>query len=291
MLLNSEEIAKHVKGGQIFRKDLLQEEWQKQLRGAAYDLRIDSTVYVKRQGRTMHTKRTRKFLLQPGEIAVMRSAERLCLDWTIAANLVSKFSAVRDGLHVLHGGLIDPGFGKRWNEAKKIWADADDERIIFLVTNVSDRALPIDPGTQTILAIQFFKVAELKEKPTGSGAENRRAEEYWKDVVNEEVEHLGLQFFQDSRVWERRLDELYGRMSEVVLLVLFVLGVAALGAVAAVLIALMENAELRDAAEAPSKTMIGIGLALTGGLYLAIAIALRAWLPRTVSRIGRKLKR
>ena len=133
-------------------------------------------------------------------------------------------------------------------------------------------------------------MAELKTKPTGSDAENHLAENYWNEVVNQEVEHLGLQFFQDSRVWERRLDELYGRMSEVVLLVLFVLGVAALGAVAAVLIALMENAELRDAAEAPSTWMIGIGLALTGGLYLAIAIALRGWLPRTVSRIGRKLK-
>ena len=113
---------------------MLPKTWEEQLRGAAYDLRIDSTVYVKRQGRTRHTKRTKRFLLEPGEIAVMRSAERLCLDWTIAANLVSKFSAVRDGLHVLHGGLIDPGFGKRWDATNSDWTDADDERIVFLVT-------------------------------------------------------------------------------------------------------------------------------------------------------------
>jgi deoxycytidine triphosphate deaminase len=284
MLLSGNQIEEHVKQNHIFVQETFE---PKNLRGAGYDLRIDPAVVIKTGGsRLEHRKCVGKFALEPGEIAILSSAERFCLQWHIAANLSVKFSSVRDGLHVLHGGLIDPGFGLRWNAIWEDWEPADDERVVFLVTNISDRALQIDPVSDSIMRVQFFELAQPKAKP-GKKDENLRAQDYRKAVMAGQVDGLGLQFFQDSRVWERQLDQLRARMSESIVLVLFVLGVAALGAVAAVFVALMANPDLRDAAAAPDGTLIGIGIGLVVTLYLVLAVALRGLLPTAVARLKR----
>lgn len=269
-MLARDDLRRAIEAGEVFLLPGLHDGWREQLRGAAYDLRVDDTVWVRRRGSHEQVEKKLPILLDAGDIAVVRSRERFALDWTLAGNLLPKFSMVIKGLHVVHGGLVDPGFGHQRKGSK--WEKAG-ESIVFLVTNISDAPLLLG-AKDTILSLQLFRVGEV---PEPERREIDHANAFWDEVEHGVAQHLGLQAFQDSRQAQRELKALKARVSDVVMLGWFVLAIAALGAAATVLVALLENAELRDATGGHIVLSV-IGVLLLAGLYVALAVRLETQL-------------
>jgi deoxycytidine triphosphate deaminase len=163
-------------------QDLLQQGWlfedrtwhRDRLRAAGYDLVIaaddlripdprnpEKFRYFTR-GRPVPHER---FILQPGEFAFVTTQERVCLPWTVAANVAVRNRFARRGLLILTGLLVDPGYGLRADGTG--WR-REPQRLHFGIANVGRDPITIVAGQDAIASLQFLKVhgsVLLKEIP------------------------------------------------------------------------------------------------------------------------------
>ena len=152
------ELAKLLASGQIFRSGTWTSD---QLRGASYDVRAardglkdpsgkEYSLGEDRPERTLH--------LEQGAVALLSSEEQLCLPWNVAGIMGIKFGLARQGVLMLTGIAIDPGFGLRLHDGK--WEARENSRVHFLVTNVGEGPVSIELGKDAVASIQFTHVEE-----------------------------------------------------------------------------------------------------------------------------------
>jgi deoxycytidine triphosphate deaminase len=158
-LLGAIEIERRLAAETIFRPDT----WvNANLRGAAYDLRAardglndpGGVRYPPGEERPEATLR-----LNQGDAALLSSVERFCLPWDVAGLMGVKFNLARRGVLMLTGVSVDPGYGLEFEGAGR-WVAKADQRVHFLVTNVGNRPVDIELGTQAVASIQFAYVTE-----------------------------------------------------------------------------------------------------------------------------------
>ncbi len=136
---------------------------ERQLRGAGYDLRIDSRI------RGLNAKEFppdqdhgEELRLEPGDTASVLSFERFVMPWDLAANLGLRFRYAREGLSVVTGLLVDPGYG--WREAegelRPIGAP-----LHFFLTNIGSDPIRIRLGESGagVLSVQFLQINPPEE--------------------------------------------------------------------------------------------------------------------------------
>jgi deoxycytidine triphosphate deaminase len=137
----------------------------KRLRPAGYDLVIapddlqvpnredpdNPTIY--RQGEPIPGGR---FTLRPGEFAFVTTRERLALPWTVSGNVGVRNRFARQGLLILTGLLIDPGYGL--TPQGRSWGK-DPQRLHFGIANVGRDEISIVAEVDAIASIQFIKVS------------------------------------------------------------------------------------------------------------------------------------
>jgi hypothetical protein len=192
--------------------------------------------------------------------------------WNLAANIAVKYSKVRQGLLVLSGLLIDPGFGLEASEG--LWRAKEDERLHVLVANVGATDISIHPGHDTLVAIQVFEIDVVSE-------EDRHVilggDEFRNDFENETTTHLalrkGLGSFTDAVVVRKEIRNLQQRVIETISLGFFVLGVGAIGAAAALLVALLG----RDPGSALLRWDTVAALVIWTGIVVPLLIACRRY--------------
>jgi deoxycytidine triphosphate deaminase len=131
---------------------------------AKYDLRVGQDLMVIPDvdfpdGRRYGPGETRAdaFILNPGQIAFVSTAERLCMPWDLVGNIGPKFGIARQGLLVLTGFLVDPGFGLE-PDGHGGWKPKIDERLHFLIANLSQEPRSLTPGYSRIASIQFLHI-------------------------------------------------------------------------------------------------------------------------------------
>jgi len=120
------------------------------LRGAGYDLRIARDYLIlpsgKRywlQGPEGHQRREIPFLLKPGKVAFVTSVEELVMPDDLAGNIAVKFRNSMDGILVLGGFLVDPGYRGRLH---------------FQLANIGREPFEIDPEKTSVAALQLLPV-------------------------------------------------------------------------------------------------------------------------------------
>ncbi|MGC1166685.1 MAG: hypothetical protein WA862_11320 [Solirubrobacterales bacterium] len=136
-----------VAGPQIFKPD----SWAGDcFRGAAYDLRIASDWLITPKG-TRYWKAAEPgyeeclapFSLEAGEVAFVSSVEELCMPHDLAGNIAPRFRRALEGILVMGGMLVDPGY---------------EGRLHFQLANIGDKAFEVVPGKTSVAAIQFLPV-------------------------------------------------------------------------------------------------------------------------------------
>jgi len=213
-ILAQSELQERLDRGEIFRPG----SWDPaNIRAAAYDLRVaEDFLIVPEKGYKLGRRyqkgerRRRPVVLSPGEVAFLSTKEKLCMPWDVCANIGIKFGWARQGILVLTGLLVDPGFGLT-EDGDGEWRPKNDERLHFLIANVGSNEVVLIPGKDKIVCLQFLHVSEPQVKRYVQSGEDMQ-DEFFSEKPSGEP---GLVFFshvtkavEDMKRYEERLGAL-----------------------------------------------------------------------------------
>jgi len=123
------------------------------LLGASYDMRVGAEAYVSGSDEVVDISNKGLVIVDPGEFAMITTLERIRCGPQVAGQIGLMSDFARQGLVLLSGPQIDPGFEGIW---------------IVRVTNLAPRRVTL-PYKAPFLTVQLFKLAEPVEHPyTGS---------------------------------------------------------------------------------------------------------------------------
>jgi deoxycytidine triphosphate deaminase len=107
----------------------------------------------------------RTLTLNPGQTAYVASEEHAQFDWTMSGTLGPKFSLTIEGLIILTGLLVDPGYGLCWSEGTGTWIPdrSPPRRLHFVLANAGSAPIALLPGKTAIVRIQLFRCEEPSE--------------------------------------------------------------------------------------------------------------------------------
>ncbi len=135
------------------------------VRGAAYDLRVAADYLITPDGTRYwpgaiegRGAREASFRLRPGEVAFVSSLERLCMPWDLAGNIAPKFRLALDGILVMGGLLVDPGYGREKAENGNWEPSSGGARLHFQLANIGTGELQVQPGETSVGALQLLRV-------------------------------------------------------------------------------------------------------------------------------------
>lgn len=179
-VLGRQEIKRRLRQADHGREEIFREgTWKKRcLRAAAYDLRIAKTFLITPEGTRYwpkggpgHRRMTAPFELKPGQVAFVSTVEKLVLPPDLVGNIAPRFRRALEGILVMGGMLVDPGYTGRLH---------------FQLANVGDKPFKVVPGETSVAAIQFLPVlkatSDLKRVPNSTPL----LEELFREEVKDE---------------------------------------------------------------------------------------------------------
>jgi hypothetical protein len=152
-------------------------------------------------------------ILNPGETAVVSSEERFCLDFNIAGNIGVKFSLASQGLLILTGMALDPGYGREL-DSNGVWVPMRDQRLHFVVANVGARPISLKPGTERIAFLQLFAIDEVVPRETPSLGWSALTESLFKSPDGETMLPGGLAYFRNVQELKVRVEDMERKVQE-----------------------------------------------------------------------------
>jgi deoxycytidine triphosphate deaminase len=153
------------------------------VRGAAYDLRIapdflivpDGTRYW-RDAPEPYREREAAFPLKRGDGAFVSSIEQLSMPWDLAGNIAPKFRFALDGLLIMGGMLVDPGYGRVRLDDGTWVPKPDGARLHFQIANIGAETIWITPREDSIAAIQLVALEGDPRREIRDGVEQAVAD-------------------------------------------------------------------------------------------------------------------
>ena len=135
MILGKDAIRERLQGGQIFKDGTWVDE---SIMEASYALRVasDGLLLGGKRYRPDKDSIEERIVIEPGEIAILSTIERLNMPGDLVGKLGIRFNYATQGLTGLMGIQVDPYFG--WGH--------DDERLYIRVANLGNDAVPIELG-------------------------------------------------------------------------------------------------------------------------------------------------
>lgn len=91
---------------------------------ASYDLRVDTGPYLQIGGKWYDAENPYKspyIEIEPGELAMLPTAESFCMPSDLVGSIKIKFSHSRKGLAPLFGPKVDPYFGKGHDGGERLY--------------------------------------------------------------------------------------------------------------------------------------------------------------------------
>jgi deoxycytidine triphosphate deaminase len=185
------------------------------VRGAGYDIRLSGTDMIAPEGRnddatrhfTSKNPRHLPLILEPGQTAVVSSEEHFCLDFDIAGNIGLKFSLASQGLLVLTGMALDPGYGRHLDESGA-WVAMRDQRLHFVLANVGAKPIALTPGRERIAFLQLFHVEPVAPSMIPSLGWDALAESLFDSSTGETARPGGLAYFRNVKDLALKVDDL-----------------------------------------------------------------------------------
>jgi dCTP deaminase len=119
------------------------------LQPASYDLRVGNEAFVSGATTKLDVASAGLVIVEPGEFAVLATMERVHCGPQVAGQLGLESTYAKQGLTLLSGPQVDPGFNGV---------------LIVRVTNLAPRRITLAHGAP-FLTVQFFKLAQPAAKP------------------------------------------------------------------------------------------------------------------------------
>jgi dCTP deaminase len=119
------------------------------LQPASYDFRVGADAFVSGSDAVIDVSNKGLVIIDPGEFAVIATRERVHCGNDMAGQLGLASAYGRQGLMLLSGPQIDPGF---------------DGVLVVRVTNLSPRRVTL-PHEAPFLTVQFFKLNQPVDRP------------------------------------------------------------------------------------------------------------------------------
>lgn len=166
-ILGRDEIGARLESGDFDRQIFRPGSWDRgSVRGAAYDLRVAPDYLILPSGERFWPQAPdpvdrawfAAFDLEPGDVAFVSSAERLSMPWDLVGNVSPKFRLALDGLWVMGGMMVDPGYGRVRDGGEGCSTHEDGERLHFQLVNLGVRTLRIVPTETKVATIQFVQI-------------------------------------------------------------------------------------------------------------------------------------
>jgi deoxycytidine triphosphate deaminase len=151
-VLGKAELARMLGEGGPGREKIFERgTWDKDsLRAAAYDLRIAADWLITPggtrywpNGQPDRKRMIRPFHIKPGEVAFVSSVEEMRMPRGLAANIAVRFHSALEGIFVMGGLLVDPGYRGRLH---------------FQLANIGDKDFIVVPEETSVAALQFMLV-------------------------------------------------------------------------------------------------------------------------------------
>jgi len=195
---------------------------ERNVRGAGYDIRLSATGLVAPSGRRgdetryfgTQNPRQLPLILEPGQTAVVSSEEFICLDFDIAGNIGVKFSLAAQGLLILTGMALDPGYGRCLDQSTGDWVPMTDQRLHFVLANVGANPISLMPGKERIAFLQLFEIERIAPAETPSLGWDALAESLFESPDANKVLPGGLAFFRNIKDLEDRVRALDAAVRE-----------------------------------------------------------------------------
>ena len=83
------------------------------------------------------------------------------MEWDIAGNIGLKFSLAAQGLLVLTGMALDPGYGRQLDD-NGVWIAMADQCLHFVLANVGPKPVVLTPGRERIAFLQLFEIEPVR---------------------------------------------------------------------------------------------------------------------------------
>lgn len=292
MVLSGRQIQQRLDLAEIFRPGSYDPG---NLAGAKYDLRMGTDFLVLPTRSDESGRRvprgdcaTDYVVLSRGQWAFVSTAEKLCMPWDLVGNIGVKASLACKGVFVLGGFFVDPGYGH----------GSEDERLHFLLANMSHDDVVLKPGSERIASIQFSNVADpmppgdLVVSPTPVLDQEFFHEPYRKGLMLVEDLERGL---REIDSFKRELEIVERATRDVVVFGAYLFMVTILAASIAIILAMIDGSQAGVAAdsavdvipiEAAGVTLILIAFGI-GALCALGTTAMIATLRRARSRESR----
>jgi len=204
------------------------------LQPASYDLTIAADGMITPDGKEIAPGLKgwgrRPLVLQAGDTALFSSFERLSMPDDVAGNITIRNTLANQGLTLLSGMLVDPGFGRKSGVKGQLGC------CLYLhVANIGKAPIPLRPGVDTIARVQFLNVVGAVSKRR-TGVEPS----LWADQ-----RQASLGFLTEMRNLKRRFERSDARSEVVVVFGVVVLAVALIGASFSSILSIVTNSLLR----------------------------------------------
>lgn len=176
---------------------------------ASYDIRVGNRAFASSSKEIVVLSEKGVLIIEPGEFAVLESRERVELDRSTAAQLGLRSEYARQGLLMLSGPQIDPGF-------KGI--------LVVRVVNLAPKRVAL-PHEAPFLTVQFFRLSTPSSKAY-SGPQQHQTGISAKDI-QELTETEGLTLGQVTKTLSalaRDVAELKGSVGRLTWLVPLIVG-------------------------------------------------------------------
>src|SRR6185437_15096896 len=271
-LLGRSSILRRLDSGQIFAPGT----WNaSQVRGAGYDIRMASDLLFMTDSKGAPHKyglgnhHTGPVILEPSCVALVSSHERFRLPEDLGASVSLKWSLARDGILVLTGGFVNPGFGYRKVDGRLV--AVPDERLHFLIVNLSDESYVLTPHTTEAVSLQFFTIIGSAEHVIAESSQEQVAAE------SPDAPNRALSLFPQLTAQRQLLEELQERVNRVengtqplVTFGIYLVSITFLGVILNGALSLVSDARVSKLAHAiPSNVSFTI-IAVTFLLFLTV---------------------
>ena len=146
MILGKDAIRERLNNGEVFNAGTWVEE---SIMEASYALRVasDGLLLGGRRYKPDEDSIEGRIEIEPGEIAVLSTKERLNMPGDLVGKLGIRFDYASQGLTGLMGIQVDPYFG----------LGREDERLYIRVANLGNETVPIQPGAD-VFTFELHKV-------------------------------------------------------------------------------------------------------------------------------------
>ena len=230
------------------------------LNPASYDLTIAPDALITPSGKEIGPGTAQRWrrpvVLDPGETALFSTKELLSMPPDVAGNLTIKNRLAADGLSLLSGLLVDPGYG--------LYEQADDElgcRLFMHVANTGKNAIALKPDEDQIARIQFLQVIGERwpeRKPVRASR--------WS-----EQQQASLGFLSDLKQLKDSVEGTRDLITYVILGGVFLLFMTMLSVSLAVILSLSSDGKLVSATKA-AVAQSSSGKWLEGALILGLSV-------------------